>query len=304
MPEEVKTLNEPAAEDAAFNQGGLGEPSTSDDPQIDPNAENLFNTAGDVLDSSPDGGAKPEDSAEPGTKEEPDKDLSGQEDRFDKHPRFKELVQQREELKEQVAKMSGQLEVLTKQGESRQPEQPKQVPKDYKDVTEYLDKPEELTDWFNEDPVGFMANFAKQVRTETANDLQTRQSQESLKKGVESEFGQFSTAFPDFTPLINEGKIQSYMKDHPGHNAMSAYFMLTNDRRLSEVKTEAQKAAEEKVLSNMRAKRQTTIIGNQSAPKDSANQDVDLINTKQHGGLNAVLANRLVSLRKRFAGAA
>ena len=288
----------PISGDADRDLGGeLGESSSPE-----PDLEDLSSQK--ELDASQAGGEKPEGEkegekeAEAGGEEDPAK---GQEARIDKDPVFKRLHGENQRLRDDVARISTQIDTLLQT-------QPRQGDKgaveetlDYTDITTL--STEEREDWRDRDPLDYEANLTRQIRAETTKSVLSAIDQKSGEKNVEGNFKKFVKDNPDFTELAQSGAIQKYRDDHPGVGPYGAYYALTMEAKLETAKSEASQAAEEKANKHNLAKRQQKIPGAHTAPKDSADPYAkELENTKLHGGRTAVLARRLERRRQEARG--
>jgi len=112
----------------------------------------------------------------------------------------------------------------------------------------------------------------------------------------------YAKANPDFDEMWDDGRIQAFMDKNPGHNAISAHQMLTEETRL---KAAADKAVKE-FEGALRSKRAASAVlgaGNMSVPTDAKAADERLKNPKKFGGVTEVLTARLLE-RRRAAGRA
>ena len=160
---------------------------------------------------------------------------------------------------------------------------------------------EELLDWQSEDPHGFYQNVLAQAKHEISQEFDSRLEKKTSEDAVVSEYQSFAEQHPDFDSMWEDGTLPDYMDKHPGHNAISAYLLLTRE---SQVKSEVEKAvaeAEKKFASNQRAKREQRPLaaGPQTTGTMDAPVDAELKDSKKFGGSTRVLANRLRALRQR-----
>lgn len=216
--------------------------------------------------------------------------------RFDKHPRFQELLKERKELKGELDQIKQQMEAL----------KPKSPPK-----TSLLSLTEEqLQERLDENPKALLAEFASELQDQWLDRQRqeeerkaARQAEEDLSTRAERVFGDFANQHPDFMDLWDEGRgpIKQLMDKEPGiHNAISAYHVLTAEAREAEVQKRidaAVKEAEKKFTANQRAKRGTSLL-NTGPGGGPAGADGDLLkDTSKHGGTVNVLVERLKAMR-------
>ncbi len=233
-------------------------------------------------------GAKPGE--DEGTKGE--KDLKGDEERFDKIPRFQELIQSNQTLKEQVNTLQSQMTESSKakvQDAKAEPE--------YKDISKL--SPEKIREWMDEDPVGYTANLVKQIRTELTKDFDEKFSEKSKEDGVLKTFNEYAEKNKDFDPMWESGKIQKYMDRNPGHNAISAHMALTTETKIADAVKKAEKDTEEKIIKNFKAKKGAKVLDAGPATTGTVSDEIvpELKNPKKFGGRNQVLAARLKQRR-------
>ena len=299
-----ETLNEvldnSVLDEAEFNQGGLGESSTPDDkPQIDPESENYINTVQDASEKEEVTEKEPviEGQEEPGKKE-----LSGEEDRFDKHPRFQELNTQVKDLSAQNQRLEGMLQGM-KELMPAKPSAQEAAPT-FEDVTGKTK--EELQDWFDDDPVAFMSNFAKQVEAEVTQAITSRMQTQSTETNAKTHIQEFAEKNPGFLEKWQNGEIQQVISRSPKgfHNPISAYHEITSgtmeqtmQEKINEAVAKATKETEEKVTKNFQAKRRIAPIVGVSASKNSVENE-DLKDTKKSGGLVSAIAQRILQSRQ------
>ena len=199
---------------------------------------------------------------------------------FHEHPRFQELIREKNALKEQLA------EVAAKQ--NAPPDNAAEEP-EYTDLGA-LDN-EKLQDMMDEDPKGFITNLAKQIRAEVTGELTSVFEQQQREQSFMTEFEKFATANPDFNDKWESGDIQTYMDKHPYvTDARAAYDILSAQGR----EAKAAKDAETKIMKNLKAKSLSRSIGAGPAAtgRPSGQTPVELKETKTYGGLHAVLAQR------------
>ncbi len=257
-----------------------------------------------IKDDADDAGKKEEKDA---TDAEKDAKSEGDETRFDKHPRWQQMLQEREKAKEIAeqeriarARLEGELEALKKQPpvETKPPVKP-----EYKDITALT--AEEIAAWQATDPKGFAANLYAQVKSEALHQMQEtlkaeRKAEES-RISIEKTYKEFEDKNPDFKPMWDSGAIVKFIEANPGHNPISAYQAMTYETRMQkaieEARAKAIKETEEKVNKNWQAKKQARVLGAGPGGPGADTEDKELKNVKSQGGLYSVLAQRLDRLR-------
>lgn len=288
--------------------------TANDRPAFDPDSIGLiYDREGDTTEISASKETIKQETEDAGKGEEkdtpePKKDATseGDETRFDKHPRWQQMLQEREEAKKLAeqeriarAKLEGELEAL-----KRQPTVEKApVKADYKDITALT--AEEIAEWQATDPKGFAANMYAQVKAEALNkmreDLKAEQEAERKKISIERTYKEFEEKHKDFKPMWDSGEIVRFIEANPGHNPISAYHALTYENRMqkaiAEAREKAIKETEEKVNKNWQAKRTARVLGTGPAGPGTDTEDKELKDVKTQGGLYNVLAKRLERLR-------
>lgn len=268
-------------------------PSTDADPEV------ANKTEGSDKGSEGQESAESKESKESGEKtdEETDKELSGQEDRFDKHPRFKEIRTRADNAEKRVTQLEAKIERLL-EGQTQKPGK-EELP--FKDINKM--SAEELLDFQAENPHAYYQNVLAQAKHELGSDFDSRLEQRSSEDAIVDTFQRFADDHPDFDEMWDRGELKAFMDQNPGHNAISAYQILTLDKTIEDAVDKAVKEAEKKFTANQRAKRESKSLsggpqttGTQDAPKDSELQD-----STKFGGKTRVLANRLREFRKKQA---
>lgn len=266
-----------------------------------------------------DGAATPE-----GEKSGQDQEQSStdpQTDRLDKHPRFKQVVTERRQFKEALdaeriarAQLEGRLQALETAQQQTKPVAPnvdydaelaaidRKLEKGDIDLSQARAMERKLNEArFSEQVLAFKEQVSQQAATERqATAEQAKAAAEQAK--VDALADQFIKANPDFLELQESGEIADFLKQNPLHDNVSAYYALKAQKADAAHKAEldaAVKAAEEKVRKDFAAKQSAkTLTGSTSSPPAAPNgPDPELANPEKYGGINAVLARRLVARR-------
>jgi len=238
------------------------------------------------------------------------KEGAAEEDRFDKHPRFQELIQGRKEDSETIKNLSQQLETVMKIIGGKTPDakatdaaatdDKPTIP--YKDITQM--SKEQLLEWQEDDPHGYAANLYAQMLHEARGQLKreqketsTRTEQETRTESIKKTYLKYAEKNPDFNPMWKSGEIQKFMGENPGHNAISAHRELTLEKVLTAEREKVAKETEARVIKNFQAKKNAQVLDGGGGRTPSPNENPELVDTKQHGGLITALANRLKASR-------
>ena len=230
-------------------------------------------------------------------------------DRFDKHPRFQELIQGRKEDSETIKTLSQQLDTVMKIIGGKQPVDGKAPAADddkptipYKDITQM--SKEQLLEWQEDDPHGYAANLYAQMLHEARGQLKREQKEgaakterETHQESVKKTYTKYAEKNPDFNDMWTSGEIKKFMDANPGHNAISAHRELTLEKVLTAEREKTAKETEARVIKNFQAKRNAHVLDGGGGRTPSPNENPELVDTKQHGGLISALANRLKASR-------
>ena len=329
MPDQQGTLNNDGADSSAAQTSSEDLVDTVDRiptvPNTDPEAAN--NTRG-TQDSDDGKGKEADDTKSDTDTTEKDKKAAGggEEDSqkpFHEHPRFQELLKERDDARAQAQELKGRVAALetyasrgggaseaTGQGQSDSGQQA-----DYEDLTK-LSK-DEVLDRLSEDPLGVLANFARQVRHEVRADVLREVEDSNTTKSVEKTLTAYAEKNPDFQTMLHSGEIDRYIANNPGHNLISAHMALTAEKRIADAvekskkeadtdaeKNEKEKAAAEKKAAEEAAKQAKakqdakTLSGGPARGGGSGDIAPELKDPKAFGGATAVITQRLQARRK------
>ncbi len=303
MPDDEKTLTQTADD---VNQIADGGSSTSDRPLTSADSENTFGTVEDEVpgpspsqDDKTGTDAEVEEAAKAAKEKEAEDSAKAKGDaaRYDKDPAWQRIIQDRNELRERLARAEGRLEVLDKTLPGKEP---KEAP--YTDITTKSD--EELREWQERDPKGYAANLYQQIRIELGKEHDEVEQSRTANTSIKKTFDDYASKNPDFMPMWESGELQKFMKSNPGHNAISAHILLTEEKRKGETEKQfndrlgkAVKEAEEKVTKNFKAKKTASKVLSAGTALPIDTEETELKDTKSRGGLTAVLTERLKRMR-------
>lgn len=236
-----------------------------------------------------------------------EKTEKAEETRFDKHPRWQQMLQERDQAKQIAdqeriarAKLEGEIEALRRQSV---PEVKKETPMEYKDLSSL--SADEIAEWQATDPKGFASNLYAQVKAETLRQVQeslkAEQAAEQSRSSIERTYKEFEAKNPDFKTMWDSGEIVKFIDANPGHNPISAYQAMTYDSRMQkaieDARLQAIRETEDKVNKNWQAKRAAKVLGSGPSGAGADTEDKELKDVKTNGGLYNVLAKRLDRLR-------
>ncbi len=222
-----------------------------------------------------------EESEDTGSQDEED------ETRFDKHPRFQEIMGQRDTNLERALKAEAKLEVQSQAGQGEDD-------KDYQDLMEKTDA--ELREEFNEDPRKVFSNLGRQIRAEIIEEVKHETARESRDNSILKTFDTYAKANSTFDSMLQSGEIDRYITANPGNNAISAHQSLTAEKKTESTKTQqdeavtkAVKETEERMIKQFKAKGHATVLGEGPSgagkPQDTEDEISHILkNPNKYGG--------------------
>ena len=300
MPDE-STATENNADDVVVDSPTTDGPVTDIDPDSPPtDPDEATQSISTIADDASPAEALTTDAEEPGAGD--DKELSAEEiARFDKHPRFQEIIGQRDEARNELSNLRSEVDFLKDQIETtKAPEKSDALP--YKDITQMTK--EDLADWQEEDPVGYASNLYQQVVHEAKQTILLDQERREQESSIDKTYREFGEKHSGFNSMWKGGEIQKYMDSNPGHNAISAYHEIKAESTGADTQAAIDKAVakavaakEAEMLKNFKAKKNATVIGRGPAQGAALAVDPELSNTRAKGGLVSTIAARLVASR-------
>ena len=215
-------------------------------------------------------------------------------ERLDRVPRFKEVIEEKNALKQELAELRGRIAAVPAP-------QPKKEELPFKDIGALT--AEQIAEWQADDPKGFAANLKAQARyeaeTSIRNEIDSRTKRESEQGAIKKTYDQFEKDNPEFRKMWDKGDIMEFMEKNPGHNPISAYREMTIEGTIAEATAKAKKEAEEEVTKRFQAKKKATVLsggpGNVHIPVEEDHRFKD---SKTHGGRTVVLAEKLAAMRR------
>jgi len=173
---------------------------------------------------------------------------------------------------------------------------------------------EDILEQFNEHPDKFLAERDRRTEERILSRLSEReqayQTEAQMRASVKT-FEDFESKHPDFKEMWDEGEggpIRTYMEEHPGLNAISAYHEITVDDRIKAAVEDSKKAltaqfekdkkkAVNDAIANIRAGAVVDMDGGGAGSKVVSSPQGDL-NTSDYGGDK--VAGLLDRLEKRM----
>jgi hypothetical protein len=289
MGQPEQTLNQDPSND------GLGASSSPDSPHYDPERQNIVGTVEDYDDLDLDG--EIDESSEETLKTDDSGQTKDGEDSeevpFHKHPRWQEVLTEKEQLKSEITSIREEMKRL--QEGTVQAKGQEKLP--YIDITTM--DPDKLRDWNIEDPKGYAANLYAQMRYELFNEVEQKTGKQKYQEKFQEDVKAYKEKHPDFETMLSNGEIGKFLNDHPAHNPISAHQLLTAEKKLNEAIKAAKKEEREETLKQLRAKKHSQVLGSGPVVSRGPAEETELTNTKQKGGLTSVLADRLQAMRRK-----
>lgn len=215
----------------------------------------------------------------------------GENERFDKHPRFQEIITERDtarnessELKQRLSNLEGQISGMKTAAPAKEPQSPVLPFKNIADMDE-----DELREFQADDPKGYAANLLQQAKYELSQDFENTLSAKDRETAIDSTFQTYGDKNPDFWDKWNSGELKKFMDTNPGHNAISAHLILTSENRETTIRSEERK----KLQDEYKLKGNINSLGPSGTftPEMTGGSDA-LKNPEKHGGVTNVLLQR------------
>lgn len=246
---------------------------------------------------------------------------------FHEHPRWQQMLQERDQLQQQLEESNLTLEEQGRRLDeydrhlrmmdtlqrmqpqvAAQPE-PELQPDPFDEI---LAMPEEdIIEEFQKSPRQFLQQFGESIEHKAMRQAESvafsRAQEDAVNRGID----QFAEDNPDFMDMVMSGDIARFIERNPIHNAISAYHTLklqgepeVTDAEIEAYENQIREDERQRTLESVRAKQGATVLdGGTDAGPDARTQThmaPDLQDTEKHGGKVSVIAQRLKALRERF----
>jgi hypothetical protein len=305
MPQEFPTLNDPVA------TGTAAASSTAD------------KSAGSTDATPPQGGDKSaadqqtqNANADKGQQGQKTDGADGDMTRFDKHPRFQELIKSKEELTIKAAQLDAQNRLLADQVKTIQMNyQPPQNRVEQPPADDFDTKLVDLNKKLDEGEVSmseYMKDYTKLVETRTTAKVQAIQAEQQKNMKMSSLETQFLSKNADYMDIVQSGKLEPIKQADPLHDNISAYYAYKAqeakagaEKSIQDAIEKTKKETEETMIKNFKAKGRADVLGEgpAHAPAEQGANDARLKQSKKFGGATNLLAARLMESRaKRNSG--
>ena len=241
--------------------------------------------------------------------QEPGEGKAEEEPPFHEHPRWQEMLAKQRELEERLAERERQWEeerrlYLSRLEGKEEPDEPRAP---FDDVLKM--DPDQILDALQEDPQGFIKGLVDRSKYEAVQELEQKSRMEAQEAAIRRGLETFAKAHEDFMPLVASGEIEGFIAENPHHNAISAYYAITESKRsentakeMEQRIKEAEKKAREAALKEIQAKGSATVLDGSSSsgvPPQEGGLPPDLAEPEKHGGLRSVIARHLAQYRER-----
>jgi hypothetical protein len=305
MPEEVPTLNETVATESAT-------PSVTDTPDVSATV-------------TPPGGDK--SVADPAASEEKvvgqveeTKGKAGEGDtktteedlaRFDKHPRFQELIKSQQDLTNKTTTLEAQNQVLADQNRELLNKATQTPPPGKENIEQpsYENKLGDLAKKLDDGDISmseYMSEYTNIIEARTEAKVQAVASEQEKTIKMSSLENDFLGKNPDYMEVVNSGKLEAIKQANPLHDNISAFYAYkaqeaegSTEQKVNEAVEKAKKETEETMVKNFKAKGRASVLGEgpTHAPPEQGKSDARLKNPNKHGGETNLLAARLAERR-------
>ena len=223
---------------------------------------------------------------------------AGTKTRFDEmNTRMKTAEGQVPELKIELAKLQGQIEVLGKKPAAE--DTAGESPPDF--MTEMSNmEPDDLRDKFDDDPANFLKDFAAGIVAQVSEANAGQTKEQEFENRVVGTIGEFAKEHTDFDGLWDSGEIMKHMDANPGLDAVGSYYALTKDSREADVQKRIDaevKKTEEKYQKHLK-REHSSLPGGPAATAGGGDTPASLQDTKKYGGLVRSIAARVLEKRQ------
>ena len=217
------------------------------------------------------------------------KDDAGKEAPFHEHPRWQEMMQEKQTLRNELSELKGR---MSERESSKSPLMPELKANSFENKTD-----EELLEIMTNNPKGFASDLATAIKENLTQEMQAERSAEQQKTLQQRQNETFENYFKGKEAELQAvaPDIQKYMNENPGHNVISAYEHLTKDSSNTAAIDAARAEERAKVLSELKAgKIAKSASTGGPASNPSSMSDPRLSNPDKHGGTVSVQLARFL----------
>ena len=214
------------------------------------------------------------------TTETKTEDTASKKTGFHDHPDWKAMIAKKNQLESENKSLKKSRQVT---------QQPK-----FKNIMSMED--DAIMDEFTDNPKQFLTNFAQQLFHEIGErntKEQQQNKQKQFQQSAKQTYADFFGAKEDGQQMLTDGRIEKFIQENPGHNAISAYHALAGESQLESKIEEAVKAERAKIKKELKAAGNAKSFSSQtsgSGAKPSSKPEFK--NPDKYGGKAAVLVRR------------
>jgi len=209
----------------------------------------------------------------------------GEEARFDKHPRFQQLIKERNELKKMLEQEQGK---KPSEKSADEPEEGSTLQK-LMNMSE-----EELLEMNAEKPKEFLGNMVDAIREQVKHE----QTQAQHEQRTMNTYEDYAKDNPDILDMWESGELQAFLDENPAHNPISAHMYMTQEKREQEMREKIEKELADKYEKRQTARNNSRVLSRTPPADYKPDKTPELKDTRKHGGLNSVLASRIEAMRQ------
>jgi len=198
---------------------------------------------------------------------------------FHDHPDWKAMIEKKNQLESENQSLKNS---------RQQQQQPK-----FKNIMNMED--DVIMDEFTDNPKQFLNNFAQQLFHEIGeknNRAQQQNYQKQFQQRAKQNYTDFFADKKDGQQMVTDGRIERFIKENPGHNAISAYHALAGDSQMEKRIQAAVKAERAKIKKELKAAGNAKSFSSQSSRSGGKPSQPEFKNPDKYGGTAAVLLKR------------
>ena len=278
--EDAKTEVTEEVTDGSSSTDQQLEPITDSDGLVSTMEYEVVEPVEETTDETKETDSKEETSSEK-TETKTEDDTSKKEG-FHDHPDWKAMIDKKNEYKSKV-------DMLEKEKAAGQEQKP-----NFNNIMNMED--DAIMDEFTDNPKQFLANFANQLFHEIGEKntvAQQKDYQQQFKEKSDKTFGDFFADKKDGQAMLIDGRIEKFMQENPGHNAMSAYNALAGESQYESRIESAVKAEREKIHKELKAAGNANSFSSSTGGRKlSPDKQPEMKNPGKFGGTAAVLLKR------------
>lgn len=217
---------------------------------------------------------------------------------FHENPRFKELIDQKNQQADEIKGLKNQIDELTSQMAVPAQETGHDSAQNFNNIMAMDD--DQIVEDLTSNPKQFLANFANQIAHELKMDIsaaeqakQTEAETLSLKEQKAKTITDFFADKEDGQAMRDDGRIKSFIEENPGHNEISAYHALAGEAAQEAAIESAVKKREAEIYQELKAKGKAKSTATPTGGSLlSSDKSPEMKNPDKFGGTENVLLKR------------